>query len=112
MQNPVGYLPTVLELDVKAGSDNLLAAYVDGGLTTGWWYEGSGLIRSARVRLSTLATRTFSSRFPLFLVAFCSYAAFGTARCHRPERLCRAVRDLEPVVCGGRDHSKQLPNVE
>ena len=29
----------VLELDVKAGAGNVLACYVDGGLTTGWWYE-------------------------------------------------------------------------
>ena len=132
VQNPVGYLPTVLVLAVNPGQPNLLAAYVDGegpcmsvpggndrcpvslhdmnsecqnmqcladqafdsstrspptlrtsslsslspslsslflfcptlplspslsaahrtaqgGLTTGWWYEGSGLIRSARL---------------------------------------------------------------
>ena len=49
VQNPVGYLPTILQLQVTLGKPNLLACYVDGGLTTGWWYEGSGLIRSARL---------------------------------------------------------------
>jgi hypothetical protein len=39
----------VLQLDVTIGEPNVLACYVDGGLTTGWWYEGSGLIRSARL---------------------------------------------------------------
>ena len=52
VQNPVGYLPTILQLDKNGltyGKENTLACYVDGGLTTGWWYEGSGLIRSARL---------------------------------------------------------------
>ena len=31
----------VLKLDVKAGAGNVLACYVDGGLTTGWWYESN-----------------------------------------------------------------------
>jgi hypothetical protein len=52
VQNPVGYLPTILQLDKSGllyGKPNTLACFVDGGLTTGWWYEGSGLIRSARL---------------------------------------------------------------
>eukprot|EP01048_Picozoa_sp_COSAG05_P006408 COSAG05_NODE_414_length_10051_cov_120.012158_4_plen_605_part_00 len=60
VQNPVGYLPTVLGLEVKVGADNVLACYVDGGLTTGWWYEGSGLIRSARL----IATSTSAAVAP------------------------------------------------
>ena len=31
VQNPVGYLPTVLRLDVTFGKPNVLACYVDGG---------------------------------------------------------------------------------
>lgn len=51
---PNGYLPLVLRLD-DAGlnfsdtQDNVFVAYVDGGETTGWWYEGSGLIRKNRL---------------------------------------------------------------
>lgn len=69
VQNPVGYLPTILELDVKAGAENTLACYVDGGLTTGWWYEGSGLIRSARlvVTSSAAAVAPFGISSPSFV---------------------------------------------
>ena len=53
VQNPAGYLPYMLTLDthglVYGSGGNVLTAYVDGGLTTGWWYEGSGLIRGARL---------------------------------------------------------------
>ena len=53
-RNYAGYTPVVLRLDnvdgaplVFGGGTNVLVAYVDGSLTTGWWYEGSGLIRHA-----------------------------------------------------------------
>ena len=67
IQNPVGYLPTVLVLDVVTGV-NVLAAFVDGGLTTGWWYEGSGLIRSARLVVTSadVAIAPFGVASPSF----------------------------------------------
>lgn len=67
VQNPVGYLPTVLTLAVVPGL-NVLAAYVDGGLTTGWWYEGSGLIRSARLVVTSpdVAIAPFGVASPSF----------------------------------------------
>jgi hypothetical protein len=50
---PSGYLPLSLRLDGAAGlvvgGANVFAAYVDGSETTGWWYEGSGLIRHSRL---------------------------------------------------------------
>lgn len=54
---PNGYLPLVLRLDTanvpliygNSSAPNVLVAYVDGGKTTGWWYEGSGLMRHARL---------------------------------------------------------------
>jgi hypothetical protein len=46
VQNPAGYLPYIVRLDTNGlaigSSENVLTAYVDGGITTGWWYEGSG----------------------------------------------------------------------
>jgi hypothetical protein len=59
IQNPAGYLPFVIRLDGSNGliyndtTQNLLAALCDGTETTGWWREGSGLIRSARLIVSS-----------------------------------------------------------
>ena len=70
VQNPAGYLPTVLTLAVAFGQPNVLACYVDGGLTTGWWYEGSGLIRSARLvaTSSAAAVAPFGITSPSYVV--------------------------------------------
>lgn len=49
---PNSYLPLVLRLDTNGlifGGNNTLTSYCDGSATTGWWYEGSGLIRPARI---------------------------------------------------------------
>ena len=57
---PNGYLPLVLRLD-NAGLnfsdtlDNIFVAYVDGSKTTGWWYEGSGLLRHNRLVVTAAA---------------------------------------------------------
>ena len=71
VQNPAGYLPYVLRLDGSAGllckdnASNLLVAYADGRLTTGWWVQGGlgavrvgwGAAASQRARSSRLQTR-------------------------------------------------------
>eukprot|EP00038_Savillea_parva_P030026 m.75023 g.75023 ORF g.75023 m.75023 type:complete len:1021 (+) comp8957_c0_seq1:151-3213(+) len=54
-----GYLPLTLRLDQLDGvtlrygdtpeSDNVIVAWTDNSMTTGWWYEGSGLPRHARL---------------------------------------------------------------
>ena len=50
-----GYLPLTLRLDenpqlkLKFGADNVIAVWTDNSATTGWWYEGSGLVRNARL---------------------------------------------------------------
>ena len=53
---PAGYLPLSLRLDgaagLVAGGANVFTAYVDGSETTGWWYEGSGLLRHARLTVT------------------------------------------------------------
>lgn len=49
---PAGYLPLIIRLDgagLVVGGENVLVVYVDGTETTGWWYEGSGLIRHSRL---------------------------------------------------------------
>jgi hypothetical protein len=56
VQNPAGYLPTVLRLDGAAGllvndsSRNLLAAFCDGTMTTGWWCVRAGARRGRASR--------------------------------------------------------------
>jgi len=51
-----GYLPTTLRLDTipgvnlhfgSTGAANVIGVWTDNSLTTGWWYEGSGLVRRA-----------------------------------------------------------------
>lgn len=57
IQKPSAYLPVVIRLDqngLNFGGNNVIAVYCDGSKTTGWWYEGSGLIRTARI-ISTAA---------------------------------------------------------
>jgi beta-galactosidase/beta-glucuronidase len=53
---PSGYLPLHLRLDgangLIIGGNNVFVAYVDGSETTGWWYEGSGLLRHARLTVT------------------------------------------------------------
>ena len=56
-----GYLPATIRLDTIPGANlrfdvgaggaggNLLSVWTDDSLTTGWWYEGSGLVRHARL---------------------------------------------------------------
>lgn len=54
-----GYLPLSLRLDTLPGVDlaygegsrNLVTVYCDGGATSGWWYEATGLVRHARLQL-------------------------------------------------------------
>jgi len=54
-----GYLPLSLRLDAipgvqlafGQGSRNLVSVYCDGGVTSGWWYESTGLVRHARLQL-------------------------------------------------------------
>jgi len=58
-----GYLPLSLRLDAVPGaalafgpgSRNLVAVYCDGGATTGWWMEGAGLTRHARLLILSSA---------------------------------------------------------
>lgn len=45
-----GYIPKVLDISASGapinwGGANVLAVYVDGTEVSGWWYEGSGLMR-------------------------------------------------------------------
>jgi hypothetical protein len=64
VQNPVGYLPTVVTLEVRSGA-NLLVAYVDGGLTTGWWWapvRHLNALRSFPPRSPELSTCTLRTR--------------------------------------------------
>ena len=51
-----GYLPLTVRLDnisganLRFGADsNVIGAHTDNAVTTGWWYEGSGLVRHARI---------------------------------------------------------------
>ena len=51
-----GYLPLTVRLDNISGANlrfgaalNVLGAHTDNAVTTGWWYEGSGLVRHARI---------------------------------------------------------------
>ena len=71
-----GYLPLILRLDdqpdlkLSYGDDasddgNIIAVWTDNSATTGWWYEGSGLVRNARL----VATPAKVSLQPAFAVA-------------------------------------------
>lgn len=68
-----GYLPLTLRLDdnpdlnLSYGADggNVVAVWTDNSATTGWWYEGSGLVRNARL----VATPATVSLQPAFAVA-------------------------------------------
>eukprot|EP00750_Incisomonas_marina_P033745 INCI9946.2.p1 GENE.INCI9946.2~~INCI9946.2.p1 ORF type:complete len:443 (-),score=38.05 INCI9946.2:2235-3563(-) len=86
-----GYLPTVARLDnrgfnltftpisvfdvrgpesdldnqASASGVNILTVWTDNSATSGWWYEGSGLIRNARL----IATPTTASFLPAFAIA-------------------------------------------
>jgi hypothetical protein len=58
IQNPAGYLPFVIRLDgngllTNDTTQNILVALCDGTETTGWWREGAGLIRTARLVVSS-----------------------------------------------------------
>lgn len=61
-----GYLPTTLRLDNiptlnltfgEGGSANVITVWTDNSATTGWWYEGSGLVRHARLVVTPIAAR-------------------------------------------------------
>ena len=58
-----GYLPLTLRLDDISGvklrygdeGENVLAVWTNNAATTGWWYEGSGLVRHARIVAAPVA---------------------------------------------------------
>lgn len=60
-----GYLPLTLRLDTLAGVElkygsgevNVIVAWTDNSATTGWWYEGSGLARHARLVVAPAAAQ-------------------------------------------------------
>ena len=60
-----GYLPLTLRLDTLpgvtlkygAGEENVIVAWTDNSATTGWWYEGSGLARHARLVIAPAAAQ-------------------------------------------------------
>ena len=60
-----GYLPLTLRLDTLVGVElkygrgevNVIVAWTDNSATTGWWYEGSGLARHARLVVAPAAAR-------------------------------------------------------
>lgn len=68
LQHQCGYVSVILRLDNVKGaplefgpdSDNVLVAFIDAAETTGWWYEGAGLIRhnwlSSRSAVAHVAT--------------------------------------------------------
>lgn len=69
-----GYTSVVLPLDSVASAinwdgENVLAALVDATITSGWWYEGSGLYRHAYViRTSPIHVQQDGVYAPAFLV--------------------------------------------
>ena len=80
---PNGYLPLVLQLDTAGlafgDAGNVLAAYLDGSLTTGWWREGSGLFRNMRLHSTAAAASVapFGVAAPAFVLAG-GYHAHGS----------------------------------
>eukprot|EP00040_Diaphanoeca_grandis_P027596 m.157324 g.157324 ORF g.157324 m.157324 type:complete len:1028 (+) comp31051_c0_seq1:83-3166(+) len=71
-----GYLPTTIRIDnipnlqlayadeQGVGDDNVFAVWTDNSVSTGWWYEGSGLVRHARLIATPL-----TSLQPAFAIA-------------------------------------------
>ncbi len=55
-----GYVPILIRADAAGlnyGATNVLSVFTDGSETTGWWYEGSGLPRHARLTSTPVAAR-------------------------------------------------------
>ena len=70
-----GYLPLTVRLDnisgvhLRFGSGilNVIGAHTDNSMTTGWWYEGSGLVRHARmVAAPSLAWYNHFIPYPIY----------------------------------------------
>ena len=79
-----GYLPLALRLDTANVSlnygttkDNIIAVWVDNGASTGWWYEGSGLTRNAR-----LVVASHVAQFKPFAIASPSTVVAGSMSPH------------------------------
>ena len=97
-----GYLPVTIQLDTKrhklkyggdrgggkGGGDNVLGVWTDDSTSTGWWYEGSGLVRHA-----ALVAVPVTAWLPAFAVA--SPATVTTSS-------IRASTDPEQRALGGR----------
>jgi hypothetical protein len=106
-----GYLPLTLRLDTLAdvqlkygtGAVNTIVAWTDNSATTGWWYEGSGLARHARLVVSPAAAqlRPFAIAAPVVV------GAPVNARDHPAQGLTAAV-----VVSPSADISVAPPRVE
>lgn len=95
-----GYLPTTIRLDTANlnlcygdGGTNLLVVWTDNGASTGWWYEGSGLPRHARI----VVTPTDAFLRPFAIAAPAKVTGSIQPRSHPKDGLTAAA-ELHPTA--------------